>query len=76
MPDAAWLHNAYKKLNGPCLNCEERHKNCHSECEKYIKYKAEAEKVREKENKARELYKETYDYCVNRSVRIKKRMGR
>ncbi len=29
-----------------CYNCNERHINCHSECERYAKFKAEKEEQR------------------------------
>ena len=27
-------------MNSPCLYCENRHFNCHSKCEKYVKFKS------------------------------------
>ncbi len=35
----------------PCYNCKPpvRHLGCHSECQKYIDYKAESDKAHEKE---------------------------
>ena len=27
-------------IKSPCLGCEERHKLCHSSCEKYLSYRA------------------------------------
>lgn len=35
-------------MNAPCKNCSDRHYKCHSECEKYIAYNSEREKIRAK----------------------------
>ena len=32
--------------DAPCYECEDRHDNCHSHCEKYIVFKDEKEKER------------------------------
>lgn len=34
--------------NPPCGGCEERYEACHTECGRYIQWKEEARKVREK----------------------------
>ena len=34
--------------NTCCLDCKERHAHCHSECEKYKKFKQELEILNEK----------------------------
>ena len=33
---------------GPCKNCDKRHVACHSECEEYIAYRKEADRVNKK----------------------------
>ena len=38
-------------MNSPCKNCPERHKLCHSECEKYAVFAAEKERIRAKRMK-------------------------
>lgn len=38
----------------PCYKCQERHTNCHSECEKYKEYQA-------KNKEKRELRKKEFD---------------
>lgn len=37
--------------NAPCLNCPDRHESCHSHCEKYAEYKAERQKVLNRQHK-------------------------
>lgn len=36
----------------PCLRCEERHKLCHSTCEKYKRYKQKHEEIKSERSKA------------------------
>lgn len=38
-------------LKAPCKDCQDRHDNCHAECEKYIIYAEERKRIREKRNK-------------------------
>lgn len=33
-------------MTAPCLNCTERHENCHSECERYKEFAAQKPKKR------------------------------
>lgn len=33
-------------MTAPCKDCPDRHPLCHSECEKYLAYKAEREEQR------------------------------
>lgn len=35
-------------INSPCKNCEERVLGCHSVCEKYLKFKKDAQEEKEK----------------------------
>ena len=41
----------FKKMKAPCLDCEERHFKCHSDCEKYIEYVKHNTKIYENRNK-------------------------
>ena len=36
-------------MMGPCKGCKDRHPNCHSECDNYIKWKRLYWKVRREE---------------------------
>lgn len=36
------------KINAPCYQCEERHIDCHSSCEKYIAYANERKEISRK----------------------------
>jgi len=39
-----------KCIEGPCKECAERHMGCHSECERYLKYKQQIKEIHEKVN--------------------------
>lgn len=41
--------------NNTCLNCKDRHENCHSTCEKYLKFKKELEEINEAKRKHYDL---------------------
>lgn len=57
-------------INAPCYKCEERHINCHSECDKYKVYKEDVKRFHENVDKANV-------YCAKPSFdRIIKRMKR
>lgn len=54
------------RIASPCMGCENRHFKCHSECEKYLSYRAKLDALRcniqaeiAKENKAEEHFIET-----------------
>ena len=48
-----------KEPQAPCLNCEERHAGCWTECDKYNKYKKEhaqwADKVKSEKIKEHDM---------------------
>ena len=56
-----------KRNSAPCYMCEERHENCHSECEKYQEYKATMNKMRD----AREKEQALETYIVDAARRMK-----
>ena len=59
-----------------CLNCEERHKNCHSECEKYIEWKRERD-IKQTEIRANKTkYWETDGFKVKQIEKTRKRKRR
>ncbi len=39
----------------PCKDCKDRHKNCHSTCEKYISLKSENDRIAKKVQKDNKL---------------------
>ncbi len=50
----------------PCKNCKIRHFGCHSDCEKYLKYKAEMERQRI----LRTEQKEEIDFHISEKGRL------
>lgn len=48
-------------ITGPCLDCEERHPGCHSECEKYLEYRKKLDEARAKYQKQRETENNYYE---------------
>lgn len=53
----------------PCKGCQERHRNCHSTCEKYAEFQLENERL--KANIAKAKDKNRFMYDVKQSVRNK-----
>ena len=51
----------------PCLNCEDRHDLCHSDCKKYISYRKELDDMKKKIRKE----SETESYLYNNAVKQK-----
>lgn len=51
-------NTSVRMSHSPCMNCNERILNCHSNCKRYEEFKEEVERV----NKNRE------DYKLNRSA--------
>lgn len=47
-------HDSY--LKSPCLNCPERHPNCHSECADYKKFKQDLAEINEKRHEVEGKY--------------------
>ena len=56
-------------LKNPCYKCPERHYKCHGECQKYIEWQAEREKINAARRKAIEanLYKS--DEIIDRYIK-------
>lgn len=48
----------------PCYACTERRVGCHSECEKYIGWRARYDTEKKKENKARDAEYRAHGYMV------------
>lgn len=59
----------------PCYGCEDRSITCHSECKKYIDWKAEHDARREQQAKERAFKQEYNDFkqSVIKKVRKNKR---
>lgn len=62
-----------ERLENTCLNCNERHTNCHSECEKYIKWKNERDI---KQGKIRASKVKYWEINVFKSKQVEKTMKR
>ena len=60
-------------LKAPCLNCPDRTIVCHSNCELYINYKKENDKIREEKHKINQLAQEWYEFKVQRYKKFNKR---
>ena len=56
----------------PCRDCPDRKPNCHSTCEKYLKFREEREKV----YKARQDYNDSMDFYIDSILRHKNGGGR
>lgn len=52
-----------------CFNCEDRQVGCHSECERYLKAKAERDEEREKRRSEKNAYYDMECYVVNKSYK-------
>lgn len=53
----------------PCYQCEERHIGCHSDCRRYLDWKAENDAARKREQEWRAAERTT----TERIIRCKKR---
>lgn len=67
------IPNIYKSYNCPCFNCNERHTNCHSECEKYIEWKRERDIEKGQLKKSREQENESWIFAVKRRAKWARR---
>lgn len=69
-------------MNSPCMNCPERHKLCHSECDKYAAFAAENARIlanREKRCDERSFIIESRKNVATmwyHGRKVKKRKGR
>ena len=62
-----------KLLENTCFNCMERHKNCHSECAKYLEWKRERDI---KQGKIRASRMKDWDIDVFKSKQVEKTIKR
>ena len=58
-------------MKTPCYQCQDRHVNCHSECERYAKYHEKLKVWKDKENADGEMRSYNRE-CVARIKRIKR----
>ena len=56
----------------PCLNCPDRTATCHSECERYKRFKEERDALNAQRNKERRGYQELCEYKKNKAKRCGK----
>lgn len=52
----------------PCKNCEDRHMGCHSECERYAKYKQECELENQARRERLQLTSAYIDSCTRKNI--------
>ena len=53
-----------------CFKCESRYPGCHAECEYYLAWKKEHDKVKEEENAERKKEYDRKSYDVERHDRV------
>lgn len=41
-----YIYGSREKIKPPCKDCQERHPHCHSECEAYLAYDADRQRIR------------------------------
>lgn len=65
-------------MTAPCMNCkpEDKYEACHDHCEKYLKWKANNDALREKLFAASKTYAIWDRKTQNKVERIKKSSGR
>ena len=59
--------------HSPCRDCNDRHTECHSKCERYIKWKNERDELQTKIRKARESDRIFKEHCAAVSCRLKRK---
>ena len=52
-----------------CKDCDDRHPNCHSTCERYLAEKKEHERQREVAQKQRNIHNMMISYSINAKKR-------
>lgn len=62
--------NAYKTPYSPCKGCADRCINCHTNCERYISWKAECDKARGEYIKVCNKERDFKDYGVEKTKRL------
>lgn len=62
----------YTRDQAPCLNCDDRHLNCHSQCEHYKNFK---QRIEDKKTKIK-IQKEKDEMLTSASIAGIKRMKR
>ena len=60
----------------PCKDCEDRHINCHSKCEKYLLFKSERIQTKEKIKNAYKLQSMLEEYERKKANKNRKRINR
>ena len=60
----------------PCYKCPDRHQSCHTECEKYKKYKTKAEEMRELRKKEFDREHDGKDFKLTMYQKYLKGKGR
>ena len=55
-------------MRQPCLNCPDRHTGCHSSCEKYLAYKEELARIKDKMAKEKQEFNLTVGHKLQRKL--------
>lgn len=63
-------------MKSPCYKCQERHVNCHSECEKYKEYHAKNEERIALKKKAFDKEHDEHEFKVQQYQKHLKRTGK
>lgn len=59
-----------------CFNCESRYPGCHAECEYYLAWKKEHDKVKAEEDAERKKFYDHKSYESEKHERVVKAIGR
>lgn len=62
--------------NTCCLDCKDRHRNCHSNCEEYKEFKKKLEEVKQKRLKVLQSEAKTCTKKRNELLMLKYRKGK
>ena len=60
-------------LKAPCLNCNDRHVHCHSNCKLYMDFKLKNDKIREEKYKINKLVYDLYYLKKEKNKKLKRR---
>ena len=63
----------YHRERPPCKDCQDRHKGCHSKCEKFTKWSEETQDSRVQAIKQYKTDRLCEDYDISKRIRLRKR---
>jgi hypothetical protein len=69
-------YGGMKKMdNKPCKDCNERYRACWGSCEKYLTWREEYDRQKEKADKGKALYYGIQQYEIDRNRKFQKKRG-